>query len=81
LLSTALGGNRTVARPIPYGKSQEEAPPQDEQTQAQEALEVEPPQEAHVAEVASTRRQLRRVFYFEIRVNTYERGSNAAFDL
>jgi hypothetical protein len=78
LLSTARGADRTVARPIPYGKSQEEAPPQDEQTQAPEALEVEPPQEAYVAEVAQTRRYSRRVFHFEIRVNTYERGSNAA---
>jgi hypothetical protein len=48
-----------------HGKSQEETPPQDEQTQAQEALEVESPQEAHVAEVSPTRRTSRRVFYLK----------------
>jgi hypothetical protein len=36
-----------------HGKSQEEAPPQDEQAQAQEALEIEPPQKAHVAKIIS----------------------------
>jgi hypothetical protein len=55
--------NRTFAGPTLYGKSQEETPPEDEQAQAPEALEVEPPQEAHVAEIAQTRRTLRRVFY------------------
>jgi hypothetical protein len=48
-----------------HGKSQEEAPPQDEQTQAPEALEVESPQEAYVAEVSPTRRTSRRVFYLK----------------
>jgi hypothetical protein len=36
-----------------YGKSEKETPSQDEQAQAPEALEVEPPQEAHVAEIAA----------------------------
>jgi hypothetical protein len=54
--------NRTFVAPTPYGKSQEETPPQDEQAQAQEALEVESPQKAHVAKVISTRRTSRRVF-------------------
>jgi hypothetical protein len=54
--------NRTVIGPTPYGKSQEEAPPKDEQTQAQEALEVEPPQKAHVAKIIQARRISRRVF-------------------
>jgi hypothetical protein len=35
-----------------YGKSEKETPPEDEQAQAPEALEVESPQEAHVAEIA-----------------------------
>jgi hypothetical protein len=48
-----------------HGKPQEEAPPQDEQTQAPEALEVESPQEAHVAKVSPTRRTSRRVFYLK----------------
>ena len=34
-----------------HGKSQKEASSEDEQAQAPEALEVESPQEAHVAEV------------------------------
>jgi len=36
-----------------YGKPEKETPPQDEQAQAPEALEVESPQEAHVAEIAA----------------------------
>jgi hypothetical protein len=40
----------------PYGKSQEEAPPQDEQAQAPKTLEIESPQEAHMAEIGRTRR-------------------------
>jgi hypothetical protein len=35
----------------PHGKSQEEAPSQDEQAQAPQALEIKSPQEAYVAEV------------------------------
>jgi hypothetical protein len=34
-----------------HGKSQKEASPKDEQAQAPEALEVESPQEAYVAEI------------------------------
>jgi hypothetical protein len=45
-----------------HGKSQEKAAPEDEQAQAQEALEVQSPQEAHVAEIAQARRIPRRVF-------------------
>jgi hypothetical protein len=54
--------NRTFVSPTPYGKSQEEAPSQDEQAQAQKALEIEPPQKAHVAKIIQTRRTTRRVF-------------------
>jgi hypothetical protein len=54
--------NRTFVEPTPYGKSQEEAPPEDEQAQAPEALEIEPPQKAHVAKIKPTRRIQRRVF-------------------
>jgi hypothetical protein len=43
--------NPTFCGTDPYGKPQEEASPQDEQAQAPQALEVEPPQEAHMAEV------------------------------
>jgi hypothetical protein len=46
--------NRTfVARNL-YGKSEEEAPPQNEQAQAPKALEVQSPQKAHVAEIDPT---------------------------
>jgi hypothetical protein len=38
-----------------HGKPEKETPPEDEQAQAPEALEVEPPQEAHVAEIAALR--------------------------
>jgi hypothetical protein len=62
LHSTAYGGNRTFVAQTPYGKPQEETPPQDEQAQAQKALEVQSPQEAYVAEIGRTRRALRRVF-------------------
>jgi hypothetical protein len=55
--------NRTFVSPTPYGKSQEEAPTQDEQAQAQKALEIEPPQKAHVAKIIQTRRTTRRVFF------------------
>jgi hypothetical protein len=55
--------NRTFAALTPYGKSQEETPTEDEQAQAPEALEVEPPQEAHVAKINPTRRIQRRVFF------------------
>jgi hypothetical protein len=54
--------NRTFVAQTPYGKPQEETPPKDEQAQAQKALEVQPPQEAHVAEIGRTRRTSRRVF-------------------
>jgi hypothetical protein len=54
--------NRTFVAPTTYGKSQEEAPPQDEQAQAPEALEVESPQKAHVAKISQARRKSRRVF-------------------
>jgi hypothetical protein len=46
-----------------YGKSQEETPPENEQAQAPEALEIEPPQKAHVAKIKPTRRIQRRVFF------------------
>jgi hypothetical protein len=36
-----------------YGKPEEETPSEDEQAQAPEALEVESPQEAYVAEIAA----------------------------
>jgi hypothetical protein len=62
LHSTAYGWNRTFIAQTPYGKPQEETPPQDEQAQAQKALEVESPQKAYVAEVNQTRRIPRRVF-------------------
>jgi hypothetical protein len=62
LHSTAHLGNRTFIGLIHHGKSQEEASPQDEQAQAQKALEVESPQKAYVAEVNQTRRIPRRVF-------------------
>jgi hypothetical protein len=55
--------NRTFAPPTLYGKSQEETPPEDEQAQAPEALEVEPPQKAYVAKINQTRRIPRRVFF------------------
>jgi hypothetical protein len=38
--------------PLIYGQSQKETSSEDEQAQAPEALEVESPQEAHVAEVS-----------------------------
>jgi hypothetical protein len=55
--------NRTFVGPTPYGKSQEETPPEDEQAQAPETLEVEPPQKAHVAKVGTARRLKRRVSF------------------
>jgi len=36
-----------------HGKPEEETPPENEQAQAPKALEVESPQEAHVAEIAA----------------------------
>jgi hypothetical protein len=36
-----------------YGKSKKETPPEDEQAQAPEALEIESPQEAYMAEIAA----------------------------
>jgi hypothetical protein len=36
-----------------HGKPEKETPPEDEQAQAPEALEIESPQEAHVAEIAA----------------------------
>jgi hypothetical protein len=62
LHSTVQGANRTLSAPTTYGKSQEETPAEDEQAQAQKALEVESPQKAHVAEIGQTRRKSRRVF-------------------
>jgi hypothetical protein len=64
LHSTAHPGNRTFNGLIHHGKSQEEAPPQDEQAQAQEALEIESPQKAYVAKMRQARRIPRRVFCF-----------------
>jgi hypothetical protein len=55
--------NHTFAPLILYGKSQEETPPENEQAQAPEALEIEPPQKAHVAKIKPTRRIPRRVFF------------------
>jgi hypothetical protein len=55
--------NRTFGGSTLYGKSQEETPPEDEQAQAPEALEVEPPQKAHVAKMSQARRIIRRVFF------------------
>jgi hypothetical protein len=63
LHSTAMGVNRTFVAPTTYGKSQEETPPEDEQAQAPEALEIEPPQKAHVAKIKPARRIPRRVFF------------------
>jgi hypothetical protein len=59
--------------PFIYGQSQKETSSEDEQAQAPEALEVEPAQEAHVAEISRTlpailpfkaRRITRRAFIF-----------------
>ncbi len=38
-----------------HGQSEEEASSQDEQAQAPEALEIKPPQEAHLAEMSIAR--------------------------
>jgi hypothetical protein len=49
----------------PYGKSQEETPSQDEQAQAPKALEIEPPQKAHVAKINSNPPYLTAGFSFK----------------
>jgi hypothetical protein len=49
-------GRIALSAPDPNGKSQEEAPPQNEQAQAPKALEVQPTQEAYMAEMSQTRR-------------------------
>jgi hypothetical protein len=54
--STGREADRTLCPPTLYGKSQEEAPSEDEQAQASQTLEVKSPQEAYVAEVSRTRR-------------------------
>ncbi len=61
LHSTARRADRTFPGPNLHGKSQEKAPAEDEQAQAPKALEVEPPQKAHMAEINPTRRIFRRV--------------------
>jgi hypothetical protein len=66
-----------------HGKSQKEAPPEDEQAQAPEALEVQSPQEAYVAEIVwrSSRRApaiepagFRRVFLRLVFTHPERRG-------
>jgi hypothetical protein len=49
LNSTGLGGARRFEPE--HGQSQKEAQAEDEQAQAPKALEIQSPQEAHVAEV------------------------------
>jgi hypothetical protein len=51
LHSTARRVKPTVALPKSHGKSQEKAPVEDEQAQAPQAFEVEPAQEAYLAEI------------------------------